>query len=128
MGPLGLVLAAIGIAGMFVAQGRIELACAGLGERADRSLGRLRYAVIVIAVAVGLYFAARRFGQGRAGLYVGVAILSANAAVVAALRVRWTRALGASGEVVALVARASCARMVASWVAFVGCAIYLLRP
>jgi hypothetical protein len=61
-------------------------------------------------------------------LYACVALLWMNAAVVAALRVRWTRALGVGDDVVARVARAAYAQMFASWVCFGGCAIYLLRP
>ncbi len=91
MGPVGLGLAVLGGSGRFVAHRRLERVYTGLPpelvEAANRSLGRLQYAVAGIVGALAIYFEARTLGHGREGLYACVALLWLNAAVVAFLRV-----------------------------------------
>lgn len=132
MGPVGLAGALAGGVVFVLGQRAIAASVSDLPEplsnAADERLGRLDRAAIVIGVAVAIYLVARSFGHGRAGLYVCVAMLLANAAVVAALRIRWWAELGAPPANTALHRRGSLLQMTGAFVCFIGCAIYLLRP
>jgi hypothetical protein len=125
-------MAALGGLGLAAGQRSMERALRDLPEAlkpiVDERLGRLNRAVVVIAVAVAIYLEARQFGHGRAGLYVCVALLVMNAAVVAALRVRWIAGLAVSPEIAARHRHGALVQMAGSWVLFAGCALYLLRP
>lgn len=132
MGPAGLAAVALGGGVFFMGYRAIAGAIAALPEPlvrlANERLGRIDRAAFVVAVAVAIYLGARQLGHGRAGLYVCVATLMINAAVVAALRVRWFGELGAQAAVVARHRRGSWAQMAGAWIGFAGCALYLLRP
>jgi hypothetical protein len=132
MGPVGLVIAAIGVASSFWGHRAITAAIAELPaplvEVAAERLAPIERAAIVVGVAVAIYLGARQLGHGRAGLYVCVAMLLINAAVVAALRIRWFDGVGADPSIVARHRRGALGQMVGAWIAFSGVAVYLLRP
>jgi hypothetical protein len=132
MGPLGLLATAVGVVlflwGQRTIAGSIRDLPEALARLADERLGRLDCAAIVVAVAVVIFLATRQLGHGRVGLYVCVALLMINAAVVAALRVRWLEALRVEPAIAARHRRGALVQMVGAWICFAGCAIYLLRP
>lgn len=132
MGPVGLTAAAAGGVVFALGQRAIAASLSGLSEplarAADERLGKLNRAAVVVGVAVAIYLIARSFGHGHAGLYTCVALLLVNAAVVAALRIRWMGELGAPPEVTTPHRRGSLLQMAGAFIGFLGCAIYLLRP
>lgn len=133
MGPVGLVAAAVGMVSALFGYRMIAAAIAATTETSAQAAGmerlrRLDGAAIVVGVAVAIYFGARALGQGRVGLYVCVATLVVNAAVVAALRIRWFDDLGADPRVVERHRRGALLQLAGTCIGFTGAAIYLLRP
>jgi hypothetical protein len=128
IGPSGLGLALIGGTLLFLGQRGIQRALEALPDALARTEHRLWWALLPIGIAVASYLGAREFGYGRAGLYICVALLSMNAATVAALRIRWFAATSADSGIAKRHRRSALLQMIGSWLLFIGCAVYLLRP
>jgi hypothetical protein len=132
MGRAGLLLTALGTVVFLVAQRRIQIVTAealvARSPAAARRLERVNWALLPIAVAIAICVFARELGQGVAGLYVCETLLVLNAAIFAALRIRWFAELEPPRPMARSYRASSVMQMGAAWTMFIGCALYLLRP
>jgi hypothetical protein len=93
-GTIGYVLIAVGVIVGFLGTTRSERAAARDPDARDRMLGalrKLRFAIILIALAVAVYLGMRHYGYGRLGLQIGTALLCVNATSVAVNKMRAAR-------------------------------------
>ena len=90
-GTIGYVLIGVGVLVGFIGTSRSERAAArdkGGRARMLKAMRKAKFAVVLIAIAIALYFGMRHFGHGRLGLQLCTAILGINATVVAVLKAR----------------------------------------